>query len=227
MTHLPKRVVVKSYLRLFLSLRLCFRKCTRCICIIRLPRRFSSPNDAALACLRSGVLCCILGSFEHADPLSPKHMQILTSEPHRQGGDGALIVWVMPENAISGEIKWDRWSERKLSIFYEHFPLFPLGFLWLSASNRIPSWLIPFSKNVIRKSSLEFLLPRSLPPRAQQWCLTSSRFSLSFLLASVRLIFPQCPIGALTNTTFGCALCRLGCIIINSLLHLTIWVLIL
>lgn len=34
------------------------------------------------------------------------------------------------------------------------FPFLPLGFLRLSASNRIPSSLIPFSKNVIRKKPI-------------------------------------------------------------------------
>lgn len=89
----------------------------------------------------------------------------------------------VPGNAISGEIKWERRSERKISIFYEHFPRPPLGFLWLSASNRIPSPLIPFSKNVIRKSPLDFLLPRSLPVWARQRSLTSSRASLALSLA--------------------------------------------
>lgn len=88
-------------------------------------------------------------------PLSHKHMQILTSEPHCRGGDGTFIVRALPEKAISGKMKWERWSERTISIFYEHFPRLPLGFLWLSASNRIPSSLIPFSKSVIRKSPLD------------------------------------------------------------------------
>lgn len=136
-------------------------------------------------------------------PLSHKHMQILTSEPRCRGGDGTFIVRVMPENAISGKIKWERWSERKISIFYEHVPLLPVGFLWLSASNRIASSLIPFSKNVIRKSPLEFLLPHSLPVWAQWRSLTSSGSSLSFLLVSGWLTSPRCPAGALRKATYG------------------------
>lgn len=92
-------------------------------------------------------------------PLSHEQMQILTSEPRSRRVDGTFIVQVMPENAISGKIKWERWSERKISIFYEHFPPLPLGFLWLSASNCIPFSVIPFSKNVIRRSPLSCSLP--------------------------------------------------------------------
>lgn len=63
-----------------------------------------------------------------------------------------VIVEVGLANAISGEIKWERWGEREISIFYEPFPLLPLGPLWPSAPSRLPPSLIPFSKNVIRKS---------------------------------------------------------------------------
>lgn len=122
-------------------------------------------------------------------PLSHKRMQILTSEPRCRRGGGALIVRVMPENAISGKIKWERWSERKISIFYEHFPtFFHWAFLWLSASNRIPSPLIPFSKNVITKGPLEFLLPCSLSVWAQWRSLTPSRFSVSFSDSSLLVV---------------------------------------
>lgn len=75
-------------------------------------------------------------------------MQILA----RWREDGPFITRARPGNAISGDIKWERWSKRKICIFYEAFPLLPLGSLWLSTSNRIPSSLIPFSKNVIEKS---------------------------------------------------------------------------
>lgn len=64
----------------------------------------------------------------------------------------AFIVEAGPANAISGEIKWERWGEREISIFHEPFPLLPLGSLWPSAPSRLPSSLIPFSKNVITKS---------------------------------------------------------------------------
>ncbi len=128
-------------------------------------------------------------------------MQMLTSEPRCRRGDGTFIVRAMPENAISRKMKWERWSERKISIFYEYFPLLPLGFLLLSAPNHIPSSVIPFSKNVIRKSPLDFLLPNSLPVWAR-WCsLTSSRFSVSLLLASVTSLC--CPMGVLRKATYG------------------------
>lgn len=79
-------------------------------------------------------------------------MQILTLGPRGRGENGTFIVGAGPANAISGEIKWERWGEREISIFYEPFPLLPLGSLWPSAPSRTASSLIPFSKNVIRKS---------------------------------------------------------------------------
>lgn len=88
-----------------------------------------------------------------------------------------FIVRAGPENAISGKIKRERWSERKISIFYEPFPLLPPGSLWLGTSNHIPSSLIPFSKNVIRKSPFGLSIAHSLPVWAQQRCLTPSRAS--------------------------------------------------
>lgn len=79
-------------------------------------------------------------------------MQILTLGSRGRGANGTFIVEAGPANAISGEIKWERWGESEISIFYEPFPLLPLGSLWPSAPRRLPSSLIPFSKNVIRKS---------------------------------------------------------------------------
>lgn len=130
-----------------------------------------------------------------------KHMQIFTSEPHCRRGDHTFIVRVMPENAISSEIEWERWSERKISIFYEHFPLLPLDFLWLSASNHIPSSLIPFSKIVIGKARRTFLLPHLLPVWARQQSLTTSRSTAFLLLTSVVLTSPCCSIGYLRKAT--------------------------
>lgn len=157
-------------------------------------------------------------------PLFHKHMQILASEPRCRRGDGAFIVRAVPENAISGKIKWERWSERKISIFYEHFPLLPLSFLWLSASIRIPSSLIPFSKNVIKKNPLDFLFPHSLPVWARQHSLTSSTStsaSVSLQSGSPLLVGALrknhlCAVHSCCGWLPVClCLCRLGCIFIS------------
>lgn len=117
-------------------------------------------------------------------------MQILTSGPHCRGENGTFIVGARPANAISGEIKWERWGEREISIFYEPFPLLPLGSLWLSASNRIPSSLIPFSKNVIRKSPFGLsaaTLSSCAGSAARSYIITSLGSSLSLTLLSQTL----------------------------------------
>lgn len=119
-----------------------------------------------------------------------QHMQILTSGPHCRGENGTFIVGARPANAISGEIKWERWGEREISIFYEPFPLLPLGSLWLSASNRIPSSLIPFSKNVIRKSPFGLsaaTLSSCAGSAAQSYIIASLGSSLSLTLFSQTL----------------------------------------
>lgn len=108
------------------------------------------------------------------------HMQILPLGPCGQGGNGMFIVEAWPANAISGQIKWERCGERQISIFYELFPLLPLGSLWLSAHSRLPSPLIPFSKNVIRKSP--FGLSAATLSSCAGWAAHSyitARFSLS------------------------------------------------
>lgn len=103
-----------------------------------------------------------------------EHRRTSVSQVHANINLGAqlqkrrVIVRAGPENAISGKIKRERWSERKISIFYEPFPLLPPGTLWLGTSNRIPSSLIPFSKNVIRKSPFGLSIAHSLPVWAQQ-----------------------------------------------------------
>ena len=155
-----------------------------------------------------------------------KHMQILTSEPHWRGGDHTFIVRVMPENAISSEIKWERWSERKISIFYEHFPVLPLGFPWLSASNHIPSSLIPFSKNVIGKSPLDFSiapLASCVGSAAQSYNIKIHSFSLAhFSRTHLSVLFHwyseksySCAVHSSCRWLLVClSLCRFGCILI-------------
>lgn len=124
-------------------------------------------------------------------------MQILISGPHCRGENGTFIVGARPANAISGEIKRERWGEREISIFYEPFPVLPLGSLWLSESNRIPSSLIPFSKNVIRKSPFGLstaTLSSCVGSAAQSYIIASLGSSLTHPLqpdSPCRLIRPR------------------------------------
>lgn len=94
---------------------------------------------------------------------------------------GAFIVEAGLANAISGEIKWERWGEREISIFYEPFPLLPLGPLRPSAPGRLPLSLIPFSKNVIRKSP--FGLSAATLPSCAGWAARAHISALSSLFA--------------------------------------------